>query len=51
MNRMIMNVEIIKYTLNCVIMNIGIISYISNSKYKVISMDLIERFHEPHEYE
>ena len=37
--------------MNRVIMNIGIIRYISNSKYKVISMDLIERFHEPNDYE
>ena len=34
-----------------VIMNIGLVRYISNSKYKVISIDLITRFHEPRDYE
>ena len=57
MNRMTMNIEIIRYfsnsnykvisIMNCVIMNIGIVRYISNSKYKVISIDLITQFDEP----
>ena len=37
MNRVIMSIEIIRYTLN--------------SKYKVILLDLIMRFHEPCDYE
>ena len=37
--------------MNRVIMNIGIIRYILNSKYKVISIDLITRFHERRDYE
>ena len=31
-------------------MNIGIKRYISNSKYKVNSIDLMTRFHEPRDY-
>jgi len=37
--------------MNRVIMIIGILKYISNSKYKVISLDLIMQFHEPRDYE
>ena len=37
--------------MNRLLMNIGIISYISNSKYKVISINLITRFQEPRDYE
>ena len=66
MNRVIMTIEIIRYTFDSkfkvisidlitrfhdVNMNIGILGYISNSKYKVISIDLIMRFHEPCDYE
>ena len=37
--------------MNRVIIGIGIINYILNSKYKVISIDLIWRFHELRDYE
>ena len=37
--------------MNRVIMKIGIIRYTLNSKYKVISIDLITRFHEQRVYE
>ena len=37
--------------MNRVINNIGIERNISNSKYKVISIDLITRFQESHDYE
>ena len=37
--------------MNRVNMNIGILGYISNSKYKVISIELIMQFHEPCDYE
>ena len=36
--------------MNRVIINIGIIRNISNSKYKVISIDLVSRFNEPSDY-
>ena len=37
--------------MNRMIMNIGIIRYTFNSKYEVISMYLITRFHEPRDFE
>ena len=36
--------------MNRVVMNIAIIRYITNSKSKVLSIDLIKRFHEPRDY-
>ena len=37
--------------MNCVIMNIVLIRYILNSKYIVISVDLITRFRKLHYHE
>ena len=37
--------------MNRVIMNIEILRHISNSKYKVISIDLNTQFDEPRDYE
>ena len=37
--------------MNSVIMSIGIIEYILNSKYIVISINLIMRFHKRRDYE
>ena len=61
MNRVILNIGIISNISNLLdlftrfhdsmIMHIGIIRYISISKYKVIVIDLIMRFHELHDYE
>ena len=65
MNRVIMNIRIIRYSFNSkykvisknlimllhdrMIMNIEIIRYTLNPKYKVISIDLIARFQEQHD--
>ena len=59
MNRVIMNIGLIRYgfnskyiiiSWNSVIMNIGVIRYVLDSKYIVISLIQITQSHKPRDY-